>query len=45
MKKHNLIALNEICIHHQIEVSFIHSLQETGLVKVIKVKKDLFIEN
>lgn len=45
MKEQNLIAVEEICIHHKIEVSFIHSLQESGLVKVITVKEGLFIEN
>lgn len=45
MKEQNLIALEEICIHHKIEVSFIHSLQESGLVKLITVKEGLFIEN
>ena len=45
MTEQNLIALEEICIHHKIEVAFIHSLQETGLVKVIKVNEALYIEN
>lgn len=44
MKEQILIALEEICIHHKIEVAFIHSLQETGLVKVITVNEALFIE-
>lgn len=45
MNEQNLIAIEEICIHHNIEVSFIHSLQKTGLVKVIRVKEALFIED
>jgi len=44
MKEQKLIALREVCIHHNIEVSFIHSLQLTGLVEVITVEKALFIE-
>jgi hypothetical protein len=45
MKEQNLIAIEEICMHHHVEVSFIHSLEETGLVKVIRVKEALFIAN
>ncbi len=45
MLEQNLIAIEEICIHHHIEVSFIHSLQETGLIEVIVVEEALFIEN
>lgn len=45
MNEQNLIAIDKICIHHNINVSFINSLKETGLVKVIKVKEALFIEH
>lgn len=44
MKDQKLIAIEQICIHHDIEVSFILSLQVTGLVEVITVKNALFIE-
>jgi hypothetical protein len=44
MKEENLIALAEICAHHQIEISFVESLKETGLIEVITVQEDYFIE-
>ncbi|MFT7233134.1 MAG: hypothetical protein ACI8TA_002357 [Cyclobacteriaceae bacterium] len=44
MNEDNFIALTEICIHHHIEYSFIHSLQETGLIQVIIIKEAYFIK-
>jgi hypothetical protein len=44
MQTENLIALNEFCISHNIEISFISSLQETGLIKIITIKETGFIE-
>jgi hypothetical protein len=35
MIREELIPVNYICIHHNIEISFIHSLQSSGLIEVI----------
>lgn len=40
----HLIAANEFCIYHNIEPSFIYSLQESGLIEVIVVEEKLFVE-
>lgn len=45
MQTKNLIALEEICINHKIEASFIHSLQETDLIEVITISDAFFIES
>lgn len=45
MKKQNLIDLNEICSHHNIELSFVLSLHDTALIDVITIKKTKFIED
>lgn len=45
MKRENLIALEEICVHHNIEASFIHALHETGLIEVIIIRETFFIES
>lgn len=45
MNSENLIALEEICIHHHIDASFIHSLKETGLIEVIVISEAFFIES
>ncbi|HAH23230.1 MAG TPA: MerR family transcriptional regulator [Prolixibacteraceae bacterium] len=41
MKK--LISAYEFCASHNIEVSFIHSLEETGLIEVTTIEETGFI--
>ena len=45
MKTENLIAIEEICTHHNIEFSFIRSLQEMGLIEVLTIKESSFVQN
>lgn len=40
----NLIAVNEFCINHNIEISFISSLQKTGMVEITTIKEAGFID-
>jgi chaperone modulatory protein CbpM len=35
----NLIAVSEFCINHNIEISFITSLQDTGMIEVAFVEE------
>ena len=44
MQTENLIAIREFCIHNNIEISFISSLQQTGLIEVATVKEAAFID-
>ena len=44
MQKNKLIAINEFCINHNIEISFINSLQETGLIEIDFVEETPFID-
>ncbi|MES2284909.1 MAG: chaperone modulator CbpM [Bacteroidota bacterium] len=44
MEPGNLISAEEFCISHQIEISFISSLQEFGLVEVTTVKETSYID-
>jgi hypothetical protein len=39
-----LIGIDEFCSNHNIEVSFIHSLQQTGLIELTTIKKTGFID-
>ncbi|MCX6271166.1 MAG: MerR family transcriptional regulator [Bacteroidetes bacterium] len=39
----NLIPVNEFCTHHNIGISFIHSLQETGLIEIKTVEESVYI--
>ena len=45
MHTKKLIPINEFCANHQIETSFIDSLQDIGLIELTKLKNKLFIEN
>lgn len=44
MQTENLIALNEFCVHHNIENSFISSLQQIGLIEIKTINETFFIE-
>ena len=39
----DMIAVNEFCSSHQIEVSFIQSLEEHGLVETVIVDESIFV--
>jgi hypothetical protein len=44
METEYLIALDEFCASHNIEISFVTSLQESGLIEITTIKKTGFIE-
>ena len=44
MQTENLIAVNEFCANHNIEISFISSLQQTGLIEITKIEETGFID-
>ena len=44
MQIEDLIDINEICASHDIEISFISSLQKTGLIEITTVDDVLFID-
>ena len=44
MQTKNLIAVNEFCINHNIEISFISSLQQTGLIEISTIEEAAFID-
>ena len=43
MKSDELVPAQEFCIHHNIDLSFIYSLNEAGLIKTIKVEESVFV--
>jgi len=43
MKTKYLIAIDEICANHNIEVSFISSLQQIGLIEITTIENSGFI--
>lgn len=44
MQTENLIPVNEFCTNHNIEISFISSLQQTGLIEITIRKDTVFID-
>jgi len=44
MPTENLIDINEFCVNHNIEISFISSLQENGLIEITTIKETEFID-
>jgi MerR HTH family regulatory protein len=43
MSTKELIAVNEFCTHNNIEIRFIHSLQESGLIELTTIQEGGFI--
>ncbi len=43
MIKENLIPANEFCENHNIEISFISSLQEIGLIEITTIRDTEYI--
>ena len=43
MQTENLIPVSEFCVHHNIEFSFISSLQECGLIAIEQTQETAFI--
>jgi chaperone modulatory protein CbpM len=44
MQTEYLIALDEFCANHNIEISFVSSLHQTGLIEIKTVKETVFID-
>ena len=44
MENKNLVPATICCQHYKIELSFIHSLEQYGFIKTVKVNADEFIE-
>jgi hypothetical protein len=44
MQTENLININEFCTNHNIEISFISSLQQTGLIEITTIEEMGFID-
>jgi len=40
----DLIAVNEFCIKHNIEISFVNLLQQNGLIEISTIESTRFVE-
>ena len=43
MQTEEMIAADEFCIHHNIKLSFIHSLKESGLLEISSTDEKIFV--
>jgi chaperone modulatory protein CbpM len=43
MQEEYLISIDEFCTIHNIEISFVNSLQQTGLIEITIVKESSYI--
>jgi len=43
MQTEEMIPAHEFCMHHNIELSFIYALQQSGLVEIIHAEEKIFI--
>ena len=44
METEYLIAIDEFCSSHNIEISFVSSLQQSGLIEITTIEDSAFIE-
>jgi hypothetical protein len=40
----DLIAVNEFCVNHNIEISFLNLLQQNGLIEISIIESKYFVE-
>lgn len=45
MDKNNLILIQHFCLHHQIEMSFIDSIQALGLISIQVIDDERYIND
>lgn len=43
MQKQEMIAASKFCLYHNIELSFIYSLNELGLIEIIKIEEKIYV--
>jgi chaperone modulatory protein CbpM len=44
MNTEEIISLDEFCTHHNIDLAFIYSLNEAGLIETIVIEEKVFLE-
>lgn len=44
MKTDNLIAVRDFCVYHQIEIAFVQSLEQQGLIDTVIVEEIVYVQ-
>ena len=45
MERENLILIEQLCSQYQIELSFIRSLSEYGLIEIVEIERIQYVAN
>lgn len=45
METKNLILIEQLCSHHNIEVSFVNSLHEFGLIEIVVIEDNKYLSH
>lgn len=43
MQTGEMIIVNEFCVHHNISISFINALQQSGLIEITEAEEKLYL--
>ena len=43
MDNTDMVMLDDFCANHQVEISFIHSLEENGLIETVAINQVLYV--
>lgn len=43
MQKEEMISAMDFCFHHNIELAFIHSLHQSGLIEITIIEEKIFV--
>ena len=43
MQTNDMITAQEFCVHHKVEMAFIQSVNQSGLIEMIQLEKDLCV--
>jgi chaperone modulatory protein CbpM len=43
MQTEEMIIVNEFCVHHNINISFINALQQSGLIEITQAEEKLYM--
>ncbi|SOD96111.1 chaperone modulator CbpM [Spirosoma fluviale] len=44
MQPNHLIPISEFCVHHHVEIAFVNSLEQQGLVETICVEQLVYVQ-
>jgi chaperone modulatory protein CbpM len=44
MQSNHLIPISEFCVHHHVEIAFVNSLEQQGLVETICVEQSVYVQ-